>query len=174
MPDTLWLDSSVAFSATKVRTIGELARAKEVKVVVSAHIHLEQYRKTREVAARKGDSFSVLRFRSVLATFNIEVADLHMDMLAAEAWGELLHVRYPSSDAWKAAKLACVRARLPGDTTLPGERVPMTTDWLIALEVERRGAYVAVGDQGEEWAALRAASPKRAFTYEETLAWLRA
>ena len=49
----------------------------------------------------------------------------------------------------------------------------MTTDWLMSLEAERRGAYVAVGDKGEEWEALRAMIPKRALSYEETLNWLR-
>jgi hypothetical protein len=44
----------------------------------------------------------------------------------------------------------------------------------MSLEVERQGYYVAVEDRGEEWAGLRAATPKRALTYEEALAWLRA
>ena len=50
--------------------------------------------------------------------------------------------------------------------------MPFTTDWLVALEVERREVFIAVEDKGEEWRALREASPKRALFYEEAVAWL--
>jgi hypothetical protein len=65
-----------------------------------------------------------------------------------------------------------VRARLPDEASVTADRVPFTTDWLVALEVERRGAFITVEDKGEEWRALREASPKRALTYAEALAWL--
>jgi hypothetical protein len=49
----------------------------------------------------------------------------------------------------------------------------MTTDWWIALAVERDvDAYVAVDDRGEEWRALR--SLGRAFSYLDALRWLDA
>jgi hypothetical protein len=48
----------------------------------------------------------------------------------------------------------------------------MTTDWLVALEVERQGATVAVGDKGIEWKALREMSPSRALSYDDAMRWL--
>lgn len=171
---TLWLDTNVAWSARKVREIADLARAKGIKVVVHAQVHLESCRQTRELAARDGKSFSADRIRTFLQQLDVEVMEATLDQAAAEAWAELLHRRYPTDKAWKQAKLLAVKARLPEDAQLPSAEVPMTTDWLIALEAERRGDYVAVEDKGEEWNALRAATPKRALTFEETLAWLRA
>jgi hypothetical protein len=50
--------------------------------------------------------------------------------------------------------------------------VPFTTDWLVALEVERRGMFIAVEDKGEEWRKLRDLDPKRALSYEEAILWL--
>jgi hypothetical protein len=171
---TLWLDTSVAWSAAKVREIAELASAKGIKVVVHAQVHLETCRQMREAAAKAGKSFSPERVRSFLQQLDIQVAQMIFDELKAEQWAELLHRRYPTSKAWKSAKLSTVKARLPPKAQVPVEEVPMTTDWWIALEVERCGAYVAVGDKGEEWEALRAMEPKRALNYEETIAWLRA
>ena len=173
MSDTeLWIDSDVARSAAKVRRLGELAHQKGVKVVVHAQVHLEQCRQVREHAARAGKAFSPRMMESFLDQLGIEIADATTDRATAEAWAELLHLRYPTSGAWKDAKLRAVRARLPDEATVPADRVPFTTDWLVALEVERRGAFIAVEDKGEEWHALRTASPKRALTYDEAIAWL--
>lgn len=48
---------------------------------------------------------------------------------------------------------------------------PMSTDWLIALDVaERTEDFIVVNDRGPEWEAQ---SP-RAFDYDAALAWLRA
>jgi hypothetical protein len=171
---TLWVDTSIARSLKKLRILAELAQPKGVRVVIPAQVHLESYRQTREAAASRGAVFTVEQFRSGLAQLNIRVADMMLDMPTAEAWGEIIYGRYPGGDAWKAAKLSCLRARLPAEAELSADRVPLTTDWLMSLEVERQGYYVAVEDRGEEWAGLRAATPKRALTYEEALAWLRA
>jgi hypothetical protein len=171
---TLWLDTSIAWSAAKVREIAELASARGIKVVVHAQVHLETCRQTREAAVKAGRSFSPERVRSFLQQLEIQVAETIFDQPKAEQWAELLHRRYPTDKAWQGAKLSTVRASLPPEAQVPVEGVPMTTDWWIALEVERCGAYVAVGDKGAEWEALRAMEPKRALSYEETIAWLRA
>jgi hypothetical protein len=99
------------------------------------------------------------------------VVDARLDRGAAERWAELLYQRYPTSEGWKEAKLLAVKAKLPEGTSLPARRVPMTTDWLIALEVEHHAATMIVEDQGEEWGALRANVPCRALSYEEALRW---
>jgi hypothetical protein len=170
---TLWLDTSVAWSASRVRVIANLAQAKGIKVVVHAQAHLETCRQTREAAARDGKDFSADRIRSFLEQLEIEVADGSFDQATVEAWAELLHLRYPTSKDWRRAKFLTVKASLPPEAHISVESVPMTTDWLMALEAERQGAYVSVGDKGEEWEALRAMNPKHALSYEETLAWLK-
>lgn len=170
---TLWLDTSVAWSVPSVREIAKLAQRKGVKVVVHAQVHLETCRQRREAAARDGKSFSAGRIHSFLQQLDIEVVEASFDRATAEAWAELLHERYPTGKDWQRAKLLTVKASLPAEAQVPAESVPMTTDWLMSLEAERCGAYVAVGDKGEEWGALRAMRPKRALSYEETLSWLR-
>jgi hypothetical protein len=167
---TLWLDTSVVWQATKLREIAALAKRSGVKVVIPAQVHMESYRQQRTA---RGDRFSADIFRGILEELRVEIAEMTLDAQTAEKWGEILHRRYPSEEAWRAAKLSCVKTRLPQEVTFQAERVPMTTDWLMALEIERREFYVAVDDAGEEWRALRATSPKRALTYDETLAWLR-
>jgi hypothetical protein len=86
------------------------------------------------------------------------------------AWATLLDQRHLYDDVWKQAKLDAVRARLPPGTRLTFAAVPMTTDWLVALEVERRGDRVAVDDTGPEWRALRDA--RLALNYVEAVEWL--
>jgi hypothetical protein len=170
---TLWIDSDVARSVPKVRQLAELAQAKGVKVVVHAHVHLEQCRQVREEAARVGKTFSPERMHTFLNQLGVEIAEAKIDRASAEAWAELLHERFPTSDAWKRAKLDAVRGRLPVDAALKADEVPFTTDWLVALEVERRGEVIAVEDQGPEWRRLRELSPKQALTFEEAMDWLR-
>ena len=165
----LWLDSNVAFDVPKVRQLAELAKQKGVRVMVHAQVHLEICRQQRE---RQGARFSPQLITTFLEQLGIEVASAQLDRAAAERWAELLNRRYPSKEAWKKAKLQAVKGRLPEGATLPAHRVPMTTDWLIALEVEHRGARVAVEDQGEEWGALRAATPRCALSFEDALRWL--
>lgn len=170
---TLWIDSDVARSVPKIRRLAELAQTKGVKVVVHAQVHLEQCRQVREHAARTGRPFSPERIASFLDQLGVEVASATLDRATAEAWAELLHVRFPTEAAWKQAKLGAVHARLP-EEAVTADRVPFTTDWLVALEVERRGEIIAVEDRGEEWRALREATPKRALAYDEAIAWLTA
>jgi hypothetical protein len=167
---TLWLDSNVARSVKDVRELTKRAGPKGIRVVVPAQVHLEICRQVRE---REGMLFSQSLIDTFLAQVGIEVIDTRLDRSTAEAWAEMLNQRFSTSEAWKAAKLTSVKAKLPEETTLPASKVPMTTDWWIALAVERdTDAFIAVEDKGEEWKALRALG--RAFSYADALLWLDA
>lgn len=171
---TLWIDSDIARSSKKVRQLAELAQSKGVKVEVHAQVHLEQCRQVREHAAKNGKPFAPELIQTFLQQVGVEVAEARLDRGTAEAWAELLHQRFPTDEAWKRAKLDTVLARLPKEAQITGDRVPFTTDWLVALEAERRGVFIAVEDKGEEWRRLRELDPKRAFSFDEAMAWLGA
>ncbi len=166
----LWLDSDIARSVRQARRLAELARAKGVRVVVSAQIHLEQCRQVRASAAKQGETFVQAKIDEFLRQTGIEVDPVTFDRFTAEVWAELLHERYSTDDAWRQAKLDSLKARIP--QAVSPDRIPMTTDWLVALEVARSGAFVAVNDQGPEWRALREASPPRAMRFEDAMKWL--
>jgi hypothetical protein len=165
----LWLDSNVAWSPGKVRALATLAEKKGVRVVVHAQVHLEIWRQRN---VRDGAEFDAQMIGSFLHQLGIQVFDAMLDRTAAERWGERLAQRY--GNEWPRAKLEAVKARLPDGTSLPARRVPMTTDWLVALAVEDHDGFIAVEDKRGEWATLRDATPKRALTFEECLAWLEA
>ncbi|MFS8064737.1 MAG: hypothetical protein ACMG6S_00070 [Byssovorax sp.] len=152
-----------------MRELATLAKMRGVRVVVHAQVHLEICRQRR---VKDGEKFSPDLIDTYLKTLEIEVVDAKLDRAAAERWAELLSPRYPTEKAWKSAKLRSVKARLPDEASLPAHRIPMTTDWLIALAIEDQSAYVAVEDTGEEWNTLRATSPRRAFTFAEAIDWL--
>lgn len=152
-----------------MRELSKLAQRKGIAVVVHAQVHLEI---CRQVRVREGAEFSQDLIDSFLETHRVPVIEAQLDRSTAEAWAELLQKRFPTSEAWKKAKLSAVKARLPSEAEVNAHRVPMTTDWLIALEVERRGSYIAVEDKGEEWRALRDMTPKRALFYDEAVQWL--
>lgn len=165
---TLWLDSNVARSPQSVRELSSRASPKGIRVVVPAQVHLEICRHRRE---RDGEQFSPHLIDSFLGQLGIEVVEARLDRSTAELWAEMLHQRFPTSESWKAAKLTSVKAKLPEGATLPASKVPMTTDWWIALAVERdSNAFIAVEDKGEEWRNLRALG--RAFSYQDALRWL--
>jgi hypothetical protein len=167
----LWLDSNVARSPHKVRQLANLARTKGIAVLAHAQVHLEL---CRQIRLRAGAAFDPRVIDSLLATLGIVIAEAKLDRAIAESWAEQLHARYPTDGDWKRAKLSSVRSRLPDEATITADRVPFTTDWLVALEVERREAFITVEDRGEEWRALREASPKRALSFDEAMAWLAA
>jgi len=145
---TLWIDSDIARQTRKVAELAELAQVKGVRVVVHAHVHMEQCRQVREEAAKNGKVFAQERITSFLDQLNVEVEPATIDRTTAEAWAELLHQRFPRGEDWKRAKLSTVKARLPDDAKIRANDVPFTTDWLVALEVERRGVLIAVEDKG--------------------------
>ncbi|MFP2897797.1 hypothetical protein [Corallococcus sp. 4LFB] len=122
---------------------------------------------------RHGSDFSPQLIDSFLKQQDIEVIGAPIDRTTAETWAELLNSRYTTTAAWKAAKLASVKAKLPDEAVLPASRIPMTTDWWIALAVEHDAdAIIAVEDKGEEWRSLR--EKGRARSFNETLRWLEA
>ncbi|HLL06975.1 MAG TPA: hypothetical protein VK539_40745 [Myxococcaceae bacterium] len=165
---TLWLDSNVARSVRSIRELSRRASSKGIRVVVPAQVHLEICRQVRE---REGTRFSQQLIDTFLEQIGIEVVEARLDRSTAETWAEMLHQQFPTSEDWKAAKLTSVKAKLPEGTVLPASKVPMTTDWWIALAVERdSNAFIAVDDKGEEWRKLRALG--KAFSYEDALRWL--
>jgi len=169
--DALWLDSSIIrMGIPKLRALVELADEKRVPIFVHPHIHLEMCRYLRE---RRRESFSERYINESLEELGISIADFTLTKTIAEAHAAILHQRYPTPDAWKAAKLSSVRARLPDNASVKVEKVPMTTDWWVALEVERLNGYIAVEDKGDEWSALRLMEPCRALSYEACMNWLR-
>jgi len=169
--DSLWLDSSVIRAKQRVLApLVELARSRGLNVLVHAHIHMEMCRHHRE---SKGERYSQPLIDTWLNQMGIVVADFHLTKQTAEECAAMLHRRYPTSEAWKAAKLSSVRARLTTEATLKEEKVPMTTDWWVALEVERLNGYIAVEDKGDEWSALRLMKPCRALSYDACMDWLR-
>jgi hypothetical protein len=171
MTEDLWIDTSVvwSFKHSELARFADLAKQKRVRLVVHAQVHLEMCRRLRSSRRAQGKEFSASYVDSSLTQLHLHVADFLLDRRTAEAWAALLDERHPG-DAWRAAKLAALRSRLPEDARLPAEGVPMTADWHIALEVERVGARIAVDDQGSEWAALRAEG--RALSRDEAVTWL--
>jgi hypothetical protein len=169
--DSLWLDSSIIrMGATKLRELTQLAQRKQVRVVVHPHIHLEMCRYLRENSTRP---FRQTYINQSLELLGITIADFNLTKETAESFAEILNKRYPTSSAWKNAKLSAVRARLPSDANAKAESVPMTTDWWVALDVQKQNGFIAVEDKGEEWNALRQMKPHRAMSYEACMRWLR-
>jgi hypothetical protein len=175
MADVLWLDSSVLrqLKRSQLRALASLAGRKGVRIVVHAHIHLELCRHLRGSMRARGEEFTPSVISTSLDQLGIAVADAMLGRAEAEAWAALLDQRHPDDAAWQEAKLESVKARLPEGTRLRLGDVPMTTDWLVALEVERQGARAAVDDKGPEWRALREAEPCRALSYTEAVQWLK-
>ena len=132
---TLWLDTNVAWSAQNVRTLGKLALKKGVRVVVHAHVYLENWRQMR---VEKKEAFSAQLIITLLKQYKITVFEMVLSQTVAERWGELLAKRYPAADDWSKAKLRSIKARLDDETSIREKKPPMTTDWLVALAVESR------------------------------------
>ena len=172
---SLWIDTNVARSVTDLRTLCRLAQRKGVRVVVHPQVYLERRRQMRADCARDGREFSEVSFDGFLRQQHIEVRPLVLDQETAGAWADALHLRYPSNETWEAAKKATLGGDLrAGFRVEPGD-MPMTTDWLIALVVERdAAARIITRDEGEEWRVLREATPPRALRWEEAIAWLEA
>lgn len=173
MSESLWLDSSVIrLGPTKLRELAEKAKLCGVRLFVHPHIHLEMCRYYRQSRRDRGMKFLPSYVESSLAQLNIEIPQITLNRENAELWAERLDQRYPGEADWKHAKAKTVKSRLPEDAKIDPQDVPMTTDWLVALEIESQNGFVAVNDQGEEWQALRAMKPPRAMSYKETIAWL--
>ncbi|MGK3997272.1 hypothetical protein [Sorangium sp. So ce1024] len=167
----LWIDTNVARSVTAIEELCSLAESKGVEVVVHAQVYLERRRQMR---ARAGARFSAARFDGFLRQCGIKVVDIHLDHPTAARWADDLCQRYPTDAAWELAKQRTLGGELRADfKVLPG-RMPMTTDWLIALAVEDDAASrIITRDEGEEWRRLREVEPRRALTWDEAVTWLQ-
>ena len=168
----LWLDTNVAFSPARLRTLCDLARRKRVEVAVHPQVYLERRRQMR---AQTGTSFDEAVFDAFLRRAGIVVPSFTLDQPTAAAWADLLHRRYPTHDAWESAKQRTLGGELRAGFAVSPGRMPMTTDWLIALSIEPEPSWrVITDDKGEEWCALRDADPCRALRWDDAVAWLEA
>jgi hypothetical protein len=164
----LWLDASVARKPKVLSDLTELAHARGVEVTVHAHVHLELCRHLR---CQQGPRFSQSFIDSYLAQRRIGITPMHVEQATAEKWAGRLHARYSTTEAWENAKLATLGGNLRSDFVHEPGRMPMTTDWWVALQVEdSEGDRIAVDDKGNEWDELRKLG--RALESTEAIAWL--
>ncbi len=168
----LWIDSDVATNKENLQKLSELSRKKNVELVVSAQVHLEQCRQVRQWCRQTKKRYAASLMNSFLDRLQIKKHEVKFGFEEAERWGEILDTYFPGPDDWREAKLQCVKARLPEGAELPTDRVPMTTDWLTALMVSEREHFVVVEDKGPQWKWLRTATPRRAMSFREVVAWL--
>lgn len=173
---TLWLDTSVTHKPGKLSELNKRALAKGVQVIIHTHAHLERCRQIREVLASKGKDFSQQVIDDAFLQLKaISIGEMLLDRKKAESWAEVVHTRYPARRLWRQAKLATLRGKLVDPDDVATGKIPMTADWLIALEVELSAksdpeVKVAVDDNGEEWRLMRA--DRRAVTSDEAIAWI--
>jgi hypothetical protein len=167
----LWIDTNQARSVTDLAELSRLGKAKGVRILIHPQVYLERRRQMRVEA---GPAFSEARFDRFLVRQGFEVPPFVLDQTTAAAWADELYRRYATSEVWEEAKRQTLGGDLrAGFRVLPG-RMPMTTDWLIALGVEGDPASrIVTHDTGEEWRALREMSPRRALAWDEALDWLR-
>lgn len=140
-------------------------------MVVHAQVYLEMRRQKR---ALYGDGFKETLFDDLLEQLPIRVVDIHLDQSTAARWADGLCRRYPTDRDWELAKQRTLGGELIADfKTIPG-KMPMTTDWLIALAVEEDAvSRIITHDEGEEWRRLREADPRRALSWDEAVTWLQ-
>lgn len=170
----LWVDTNVARSAKDLRNLANLARQKQVPLVIHPQVYLERRRQKQVECAEEGGAFNSVLFDNFLDRFGIQVFELHLARPNATAWADTLFLRYPTHAAWEAAKQATLGGELRKGFQVEPGRMPMTTDWLVALEVEHDpDSFVITEDQGEEWKALRDARPLRIFSLKEAFSWLQ-
>lgn len=170
----LWIDTNVARSTEDLLQLSLLAQSRHVTVVVHPQVYLERRRQMQVHCAKRKIRFKPELFDSFLEEAGIQVFEMHFLRSTAAEWADALFSRYPTDEAWEAAKKATLGGELgKGFGTLPGQ-MPMTTDWLVALQVESdAGSFVITEDQGEEWRELRSAIPRRAFSWNEAFEWLK-
>jgi len=165
---TLWIDTNQARAAKPLKQLAQLARRKGVVPIVHPQVYLETRRQKRVM---HGPAFSPSIFDELLTQCRIECPAIAFDQARVSTWADLLAARYPSDQLWQRAKHATIGGELAsGYDVLPGS-LPMTTDWLIALEVELESdGRVLTADTGEEWRTLRESG--RVFGWDGAVAWL--
>ncbi|WP_433933109.1 hypothetical protein AB3662_02805 [Sorangium cellulosum] len=167
----LWIDTNAARSVAAIEELCSLAGSRGVEVVVHAQVYLERRRQMR---AHAGTRFSEARFDGFLRQCGIHIVDIHLDHPTAARWADDLFQRYPTDAAWEQAKQRTLGGELRADFKVVPGKMPMTTDWLIALAVEDDAASrIITRDEGEEWRRLREGEPRRALTWDEAVIWLQ-
>jgi hypothetical protein len=165
----LWFDTNALWrKLSELRALSELARAKGVTPLASAQVYLEDRRRTR---VARGPKFLAEDFDAGFAQL-FQIIDVPFERVTAARWADLLATRYPSREAWRGACHATLGGRLREEFAELPARIPMTTDWWVALAVEDDAASRVVCDErsGEEWRALRESG--RVLTWSESQAWL--
>lgn len=165
----LWFDTNALWrKLSDLRSITELARAKGVTPLASAQVYLEDRRQTR---VRLGSKFLARDFDALFAQL-FEIVDVPFNRATAARWADLLAERYPGRGDWRNACHATLGGRLREQFEELPARLPMTTDWWVALAVEDDAGARVVCDErgGEEWSALHEA--RRVFTWSEAQEWL--
>lgn len=170
----LWLDTNVARSVKDLRSLARLAHNKHVTVVVHPQVYLERRRQRQVECAEEGSVFDSALFDNFLEKFGIQVFEMNLGRSTASQWADTLFQRYPTHGAWEAAKKATLGGELKQGFKVEPGQMPMTTDWLVALEVEHDADSVIVTeDRGEEWKALREGQPERILSLNEAFGWLQ-
>jgi|SRR6185503_12846239 len=165
----LWIDTNQARDVIKLSDLCRLAKRKEVEVVVHAQVYLERRRQQRVAL---GAEFDDLVFDGFLRK-RITVFEHVLNQRTAAGFADVLHLRYPTDQAWELAKQRTLGGELRAAFRVEPGQMPMTTDWLIALAVEADPASrIITHDDGEEWRYLRVADPKRALRWDEAITWL--
>jgi hypothetical protein len=151
-----------------LREITERAKGRGVQVVVHPHVHLELCRHYR---CKYGHRYSRDLIGNYLKDREVCISSVRLDQAIAERWAARLHEQYSTDDDWEEAKLSTLGGTLRSEFVHEPGKMPMTTDWWVALEVAESGDdRIVVEDQGEEWAALRVAG--RAMTADVAKQWL--
>jgi hypothetical protein len=170
----LWVDTNSARGVRELSALASLARTKGVEVTIHPQVYLERRRQMRGECTRDGRPFAEGIFDGFLRREKIVVADFVFDKKTAAVWADELDRRYPTDDAWEGAKKATIGGQLRADFQAVPGKMPMTTDWLIALVVEGDpSSHIITRDTGEEWRALREMQPPRALSWDEAISWLQ-
>ncbi len=127
----------------------------------------------RQMQVETGEAFRPSIFDNFLERWGIQVFEMRFGHATASSWADMLFQRYPTHAEWEAAKKATVGGELKKGFVVEPGWMPMTTDWLVALEVEHDPeSFIITADEGEEWRHLRQAVPRRALSLQEALDWL--
>ncbi len=167
----LWFDTNALWRKfSEQRDITGLARSRGLVPAVSAQVYLEDRRQTRLRLHARGKPFlDHVYDQGFLQLY--DVIDVPFDRTTAAAWADRLALRYPERGAWREATRATLGGKLRAQFDELPARIPMTTDWWVALAVEDDpGTRVVCDEGGEEWRPLREAG--RVLGWSEARVWL--
>ena len=168
----LWFDTNALWrKLPELRAVTELARERGLVPAVSAQVYLEDRRQTRLRCLADGRPFHAEEYDRLFAQL-YDIIDVPFHRATAAEWADRLAARYPDRASWRNATRATLGGKLRAEFEALPARVPMTTDWWVALAVEDdRGSRVVCDEHGEEWRALRETG--RVLTWDEAHVWLK-